>query len=316
MQAAVQTPWLAAAAVRLPQSTRCPHPSFAVMVPQLIIITGLSGSGMSSAMNVFEDLGYFCVDNLPVQLIPSFVHLLNRKETGISRAALGVNIREREFLNSFPQVFAQLRGRDDIESSVLFLEASDAALHRRYSETRRPHPLGEGRVLEAVLEEREMLLPIRALADVVIDTSDHTVHSLRAWLRARFAPENAAVKTELTVLSFGFKYGIPLDADLVLDVRFLPNPHFVPELKELTGNDQPVTEYLNKSNEVRETIHRFNELLDYLVPLYQREGKSYVTVAIGCTGGKHRSVAVTNAVGKHINRKGNHARVMHRDVKK
>jgi UPF0042 nucleotide-binding protein len=286
------------------------------MVPQLIIITGLSGSGMSSAMNVFEDLGYFCVDNLPVQLIPSFVHLLDRKEAGIGRAALGVNIREGEFLKSFPQVFAQLRGRDDIESTVLFLEASDAALQRRYSETRRPHPLGEGRVLESVLEEREKLLPIRALADVVIDTSDHTVHSLRAWLRARFAPEDAETKTEFTVMSFGFKYGVPLDADLVLDVRFLPNPHFVPELREKTGNDQPVVEYLSKSDEVRETMHRFNELLDYLAPLYQREGKSYVTVAIGCTGGKHRSVAVANALGKHLNRKGLHARVTHRDVKK
>jgi UPF0042 nucleotide-binding protein len=286
------------------------------MVPQLVIITGLSGSGMSSAMNVFEDLGYFCVDNLPVQLIPSFVHLLDRKEASIGRAALGVNIREGEFLKSFPQVFAQLRGRDDIESTILFLEASDAALQRRYSETRRPHPLGEGRVLESVLEEREKLLPIRALADVVIDTSDHTVHSLRAWLRARFAPEDAEMKTEFTVMSFGFKYGVPLDADLVLDVRFLPNPHFVPELREMTGNDQPVVEYLSKSDEVRETMHRFNELLDYLAPLYQREGKSYVTVAIGCTGGKHRSVALANALGKHLNRKGLHARVTHRDVKK
>lgn len=294
-------------------STPTPH---CFMVPQLIIITGLSGSGMSSAMNVFEDLGYFCVDNLPVQLIPSFVHLFERKESGITRAAIGVNIREGEFLKSFPQVYAQLRSRGDVETTVLFLEASDAALQRRYSETRRPHPLGEGRVIESILEEREKLLPIRALADVVIDTSDHTVHSLRSWLRARFAPENAEVQTELTVLSFGFKYGVPLDADLVLDVRFLPNPHFVPELKEMTGNDQPVVDYLNKSDEVRETIVRFNDLLDYLVPLYQREGKSYVTVAVGCTGGKHRSVATANALGKHLNRRGFHARVMHRDVKK
>jgi RNase adapter protein RapZ len=291
-------------------------PPAKIMVPQLIIITGLSGSGMSSAMNVFEDLGYFCVDNLPVQLIPSFVQLLERRETGIMRAALGVNIREGEFLDSFPQVFAQLRGRDDLETTLLFLEATDAALQRRYSETRRPHPLREGSVLEAVLEERSRLLPVRALADVVIDSSDHTVHTLRAWLRARFAPENAEAKTELTILSFGFKYGVPLDADLVFDVRFLPNPHFVPELKALTGNDQPVIEYLNRSDEVRETIHRFNDLLDYLSPLYQREGKSYVTVAVGCTGGKHRSVAVANALGKNLNRKGFHARVIHRDVKK
>jgi len=286
------------------------------MIPQLVIITGLSGAGMSSAMNVFEDLGYFCVDNLPSQLIPSFVHLFERKESGITRAALGVNIREGEFLRSFPQIYAQLHGRDDIETTILFMEASDAALQRRYSETRRPHPLGEGRVLEAVIAERRKLEPIRALADVVIDTSDHTVHTLRAWLKNRFAPENAEVKTEITIISFGFKYGVPLDADLLFDVRFLPNPHFVPELKNLTGNDQPVIEYLDKSEEARETIGRFCGLLDYLMPLYQREGKSYVTVAVGCTGGKHRSVAVANAIGKHLNRSEQHARVTHRDVKK
>ncbi len=286
------------------------------MVPQLIIITGLSGSGMSSAMNVFEDMDYFCVDNLPVQLIPSFVHLFEMKESGITRAALSVNIREGEFLKNFPQVYAQLRARDDLDLTVLFLEASDAALQRRYSETRRPHPLGEGSVLEAIGEERKKLEPIRALADVVIDTSDHTVHTLRSWLKARFTPEGAEVQTEITVVSFGFKYGVPLDADLLFDVRFLPNPHFVPELKALTGNDQPVIEYLDKSPDVRETTGRFADLLDYLVPMYQREGKSYVTVAIGCTGGKHRSVAIANALCKHLNRGGYRARVMHRDVKK
>jgi len=290
--------------------------SLSTMTPQLIIITGLSGAGMSSAMNVFEDLGYFCVDNLPVQLIPSFVHLFERKEAGVMRAALGVNIREGEFLKSFPQIYTQLHGRDDIETTILFMEASDAALQRRYSETRRPHPLGEGRVIEAIGAERRKLEPIRTLADVVIDTSDHTVHTLRASLKNRFAPENAEVKTEITIISFGFKYGVPLDADLLFDVRFLPNPHFVPELKDMTGNDQPVVEYLNKSEESRETIGRFCELLDFLMPLYQREGKSYVTVGVGCTGGRHRSVAVANAIGKHLNRNEQHARVMHRDVKK
>jgi RNase adapter protein RapZ len=299
-----------------------PHPTphsplpLLSMTPQLIIITGLSGAGMSSAMNVFEDLGYFCVDNLPSQLIPSFVHLFERKESGVMRAALGLNIREGGFLESFPQVYAQLHGRDDIETTILFMEASDAALQRRYSETRRPHPLGAGRIIEAIGAERKTLQPIRALADVVIDTSDHTVHTLRAWLRNRFAPENASGKTEVTVISFGFKYGVPLDADLVLDVRFLPNPHFVPELKDLSGNDQPVVEYLNKSEEARDTVRRFCELLDFLMPLYQREGKSYVTVAIGCTGGRHRSVAVANEIGKHLNRNEQHARVTHRDVKK
>jgi RNase adapter protein RapZ len=286
------------------------------MLPQLVIITGLSGSGMSSAMNVFEDLGYFCVDNLPVQLIPSFVHLLERKESGIRHAALGVNIREGEFLQNFPHVYAQLRGRDDLETTVIFLEASDAALQRRYSETRRPHPLGEGTVLEAITEERARLAPIRALADVVVDTSDHTVHTLRALLRKRFAPQSPEQETELTVMSFGYKYGVPLDADLMFDVRFLPNPHFVPELKELTGNDQPVITYLEKSDEVKETIARFNGLLDYLVPLYRREGKSYVTIGVGCTGGKHRSVAVANEISRHLQRAGHHARVVHRDVKK
>jgi UPF0042 nucleotide-binding protein len=286
------------------------------MTPQLIIITGLSGAGMSSAMNVFEDLGYFCVDNLPVQLIPSFVHLFERKESGVMRAALGLNIREGEFLKSFPQIYAQLHGRDDIETTILFMEASDAVLQRRYSETRRPHPLGEGRVIEAIGAERDELEPLRALADVVIDTSDYTVHTLRAWLKNRFAPENAELKTEVTIVSFGFKYGVPLDADLLFDVRFLTNPHFVPELKDLTGNDQPVIEYLNKSEEARETIRRFCELLDFLLPLYQREGKSYVTVGVGCTGGKHRSVAVANAIGQHLTRNEQHARVMHRDVKK
>jgi RNase adapter protein RapZ len=286
------------------------------MVPQLIIITGLSGSGMSSAMNVFEDMGYFCVDNLPVQLINSFVHLFEMKESGITRAALSVNIREEEFHKTFPQVYAQLRERSDLETTVLFMEARDAVLHRRYSETRRPHPLGEGSVLEAIMEERKQLEPVRALADVVIDTSDHTVHTLRSWLKNRFAPEGAEAHTEISVVSFGFKFGVPLDVDLLFDVRFLPNPHFVPELKGYTGNDQQVVDYLNKSPEVDETIGRFNDLLDYLMPLYQREGKSYVTVGVGCTGGKHRSVAVANALGKHLNRQGYRARVIHRDVKK
>jgi UPF0042 nucleotide-binding protein len=286
------------------------------MQPQLIIITGLSGAGMSAAMNVFEDLGYFCVDNLPVQLIPSFVALFDHRESGITRAALGVNIREGEFLNRFPQVYARLRSRDDIETTVIFLEASDAALQRRYSETRRPHPVGEGTVLESIAEERSRLAPIRAQADVIIDTSDHTVHTLREFLKKRFAPTDSAEQPQLTIVSFGFKHGVPLDADLMFDVRFLPNPHFVPELKDLTGNDRPVIEYLARSSEVKETVAHFNNLLDYLLPLYQREGKSYVTVGVGCTGGKHRSVAIANEIGKHLNREGYHARVMHRDVNK
>jgi len=286
------------------------------MLPQLVIITGLSGAGMSAAMNVYEDMGYFCVDNLPVQLIPSFMQLFERKESGITHAALGVNIREGEFLKRFPQMYAKLRSRTDLETTVIFLEASDSALQRRYSETRRPHPIGEGTVLEAIQEERTHLAPIRALADLVIDTSDHTVHSLRAFLKKRFASDNVEVATEITVMSFGYKHGVPIDADIMLDVRFLPNPFFVPELKEFTGNDQPVITFLETNQEVTDTVARFTSLLDYLIPLYQREGKSYVTIAIGCTGGKHRSVYTANELGKHLNRQGHHAHVMHRDVKK
>jgi UPF0042 nucleotide-binding protein len=244
------------------------------------------------------------------------VQLFKHKESNITRAALGVNIREGRFLDSFPQIYSQLRGRTDLELTVVFLEASDAALQRRYSETRRPHPLGEDRVLESIQIEREKLSPIRRLADVVIDTSDHNVHTLRETVKKRFASENASAVMELNVISFGFKYGVPLDADLMLDVRFLPNPYFVPELRGLTGNDAPVLEYLQKTTEAPETIQRFTDLLDYLMPLYQREGKSYVTVAIGCTGGKHRSVAIANAIGQHLSQSGFHARVLHRDVKK
>ena len=271
---------------------------------------------MSAAMNVYEDMGYFCVDNLPVQLIPSFINLFDRKESGITHAALGVNIREGEFLKRFPQVYAKLRARTDIETTVIFLEASDAALQRRYSETRRPHPIGERTVLEGIQEERNRLAPIRALADIVIDTSDHTVHTLRAFLKKRFAADKTEATTDITVMSFGYKHGVPIDADIMLDVRFLPNPFFVPELKEFTGNDQPVINFLESNQEVAATAAQFTALLDYLIPLYQREGKSYVTIAIGCTGGKHRSVYIANELDKHLNRQGHHAHVMHRDVKK
>ena len=286
------------------------------MLPQLVIITGLSGSGMSSAMNVFEDLGYFCVDNLPVQLIPSFVQLFEHRESHITHAALGVNIREGEFLKRFPEEYARLRGRADIETTVIFLEASDAALQRRYSETRRPHPIGEGTVLEAIAEERKALEQVRALADIVVDTSDHNVHSLRGFLKKRFSSEFSDSSPEITVMSFGYKHGVPIDADIMLDVRFLPNPHFVPELKEFTGNDKPVIGFLEQHAEVGETVKRFSGLLDYLIPLYHREGKSYVTIAIGCTGGKHRSVYTANQLGRHLNQQGFHVHVIHRDTKK
>jgi RNase adapter protein RapZ len=247
-------------------------------------------------------------------LIPSFVHLFERKESGVMLAALGLNIREGEFLKSFPQIYAQLHGRDDIETTILFMEASDAVLQRRYSETRRPHPLGEGRVIEAIGAERSELEPIRALADVVIDTSDYTVHTLRAWLKNRFAPENTELKTEVTIVSFGFKYGVPLDADLLFDVRFLPNPHFVDALRPLDGRDGRVRDFVVEQGATTGFLARLKSLLEFLLPWYQREGKAYLTIAIGCTGGRHRSVALVEELRGFLSEQGFVPTVVHRDL--
>jgi len=286
------------------------------MIPQLIIITGLSGAGMSSAMNVFEDLGYFCVDNLPVQLIPSFVHLFERKESGITRAALGVNIREGEFLSSFPQIYAQLHGRDDIETTILFMEASDASLQRRYSETRRPHPADPNRsVLEAIALERELLAPIRDMADHILDTSRFTIHELRQHA-VRLFEERQEQHLLVSLVSFGFKYGVPIDSDLVFDVRFLPNPNFVPDLKAHTGADPAVIEYMNSHKETAQFLDHVYDFIDFLLPQYEKEGKSYVTISIGCTGGRHRSVFIANAVAKHVGERNYRVKVSHRDSEK
>jgi len=287
--------------------------------PDVIIITGLSGSGMSSATNAFEDLGYFCVDNLPLMLLPTFARLVRPEDHNrphIERAALVIDIREGRFLAEFPARLGELRS-SGLRVSVLFFEASDEALVRRFSETRRPHPFeaGDG-VLESIRRERAAMSEIRALADQVIDTSEHTVHTLRRLLVERFGAEGDGAGMRVQVYSFGYKHGSPHDADLLFDVRHLPNPHFVPELKQLSGNDRRVVEYIRAKPEAEETLRRFNELLDYLLPLYRREGKSYVTVGIGCTGGRHRSVMVANAVARHLRREGFDVTVTHRDVRK
>jgi UPF0042 nucleotide-binding protein len=287
--------------------------------PDIVIITGLSGSGMSSATNAFEDLGYFCVDNLPLTLLPTFARLVQPQEDGqarIERAALVINIREGQFLSEFETALHVLR-EQGLRVFVLFLEASDEALQRRFSETRRPHPaeMGGG-LLEAIREEREAMANIRSLADHITDTSEHTVHTLRRLLVERFSPNMEGTPMRVQVLSFGHKYGSPPEMELLFDVRHLPNPFFVPELRELSGHDRRVVEYLKSKPDVAETLARFQDLLEYLLPLYKREGKSYVTVGIGCTGGRHRSVMVANALARRLQRAGYDAQAIHRDVRK
>lgn len=279
---------------------------------------------MSSATNAFEDLGYFCVDNLPLTLLPTFARLVQPEddevedtEARIKRAALVINIREGHFLSEFASGLKKLRRASGLEVFVLFLEASDEVLQRRFSETRRPHPAdtGDG-LLNSIRAERAAMADIRAHADLIIDTSEHSVHSLRRYLIERFSPDMEGTPMRVQVLSFGHKYGGPRELDLLFDVRHLPNPYFVAELRDFSGNDRRVAEFLKKQPETVETLTRFGGLLDYLLPLYQREGKSYVTVGIGCTGGRHRSVMVANALARRLRRDGFNATAVHRDVSK
>jgi UPF0042 nucleotide-binding protein len=285
--------------------------------PDIVIITGLSGSGMSSATNAFQDLGYFCVDNLPITMLPTFGRLVSDdEEKGIQRAALVIDIREGGFLADFERQLDALRALG-MKVSVLFFEASDDVLQYRFSETRRPHPAEKGQgLLAAIKDERERMSKIRAHADQIIDTSEHTVHTLRRFLLDRFSLDREGAPMHVQVMSFGHKYGNPGDLELLFDVRHLPNPHFVPELKRLSGHDSRVVKFLRSHDEVNETLQRFTDLLSYLLPLYKREGKSYVTVGIGCTGGRHRSVMIANALARALRREGFDAHASHRDVRK
>src|SRR6266581_9528604 len=286
--------------------------------PDIMIITGLSGSGMTSAINAFEDLGYFCVDNMPLTLLPTFARLVRAgdHESGrIDRAALVISFREGHFLAEFSKQLQDLRKR--LTVSVMFFEASDEILARRFSETRRPHPAERGRGLpDAIRAEREAMKRVRALADEVVDTSDHTVHSLRKVLLERHSPRGEAAPLRIQVLSFGHKFGTPRDMELLFDVRHLPNPFFVNGLRELPGSDRRVVRYLKDQPEVEETLKRFDDLLQYLLPQYQREGKSYLTVGIGCTGGRHRSVMIAGELAARLRRAGFDAHALHRDLRK
>ena len=278
---------------------------------ELVIITGISGAGKLSALKTFEDLGYYAVDNLPVGLISNFADLV-RDSTEIERAALVVDIREGARLDRLPQLLQSLRA--SLKTTVLFLEANEEALLRRYSETRRPHPLGRKTSVKAsLLSERRRLRPVRAIADLVVDTTKFNVHELRNLLTERFQSAEREQNTLISCVSFGFRQGVPEDADLMFDVRFLPNPHFIPKFRPFTGRNPQVARYILSFPQTKEFIARISELLVYLIPHYIREGKSYLTIAFGCTGGKHRSVLIAEEVKKKLAKAGYNVKVVHRD---
>jgi RNase adapter protein RapZ len=282
--------------------------------PEVLIITGLSGSGKTHVSRALEDCGWFCVDNLPTVLIPRFLELICASDD-LRRSALVVDVRERDFLRDFPRVLRQMR-RSGLRVNLLFLETDEKVLLRRFSETRRPHPLGgfNQPPIEALREEREALAPIRKMADLILDTSEYTVHELRDYIREHYDLRNQNAALIVSVTSFGYKYGTPDEADLVFDVRFLPNPNFVPELKRLTGKHAPVMRYLRRQAETKTLLRKLEAFLAYIIPRYAREGKSYLTIGIGCTGGRHRSVAIADWLGERLKRRRLIVKVRHRDL--
>ena len=278
----------------------------------IVILTGLSGAGKTTAAKAFEDLGYYWVDNLPPVLLPRFVDVLAEARGDGARVALGVDIRGKEFLPDLARVVEQLRGgRNAVH--VLFLDAADEVLLRRFSETRRAHPLAARGAKESIRKERRILSPVRDMADAVVDTSQLTVHQLRDTLTRRFRKEGAG-GLQVSVISFGYRYGIPAEADMVVDVRFLPNPNFVASLRRHTGLDRRVREFALKSRAARLFLRRLSGLLHFLLPLYRKEGKAYFTLAVGCTGGRHRSVAVAVALGEFLGKEDAAVVVVHRDL--
>ncbi|PWU00083.1 MAG: RNase adapter RapZ [Terriglobia bacterium] len=280
--------------------------------PELVVITGLSGSGKASVLKALEDLGFYSVDNLPVQLIPKFAELI-RDNPAVRSAALVVDIREGAGLKKFPEVFSRIRRL--VDAKLIFLEADDEALLRRFSETRRPHPLGTDRsVIKSIAAERAQLAPSRTLADLIINTSRFTVHDLREFISERFRGRRDDSSVMISVTSFGYRNGVPPDSDLVFDVRFLPNPNYVPRFKNLTGKSPAVARYIRSFPQTVEFIDRISDLLIYLLPHYIREGKSYLTIAFGCTGGQHRSVMIADEIRNNLAKAGFQAKVNHRDI--
>jgi UPF0042 nucleotide-binding protein len=285
-------------------------------VGRFLVVTGMSGAGKSHAIRALEDLGYYCIDNLPTPLIPVMADLSQNEEADTQKIAVVADVRERSFIREFPPMWRRLKASAELDPTLVFLEASDAALLRRYSETRRPHPLAPDRPLaEALEQERQMLRKIRQMADQIVDTSDLTVHELRHFFLGMSRDRHQRQRMVLTFESFGFKHGVPLDADLVFDCRFLPNPHFVSGLRSKTGRDRPVINYIQRYPETQEFKQRVEGFLRYVVPHFVEEGKAYLTVAIGCTGGKHRSVYLAEWLKKELGDVKNvTTRVRHRDL--
>ncbi|MGA2572403.1 MAG: RNase adapter RapZ [Terracidiphilus sp.] len=295
-----------------PQASSAKTKPAASPAKELVIVTGISGAGKASALKAFEDLGYHCVDNLPLELLPHFAGLVS-KSAEVERAAIVVDVREGATLERLPAILKNIRSL--LRTRVVFLDARDFVLVRRYSETRRPHPLSRSEtVSRSIVEERQLLDPIRNVADTLIDTSNFNVHELRADILARFGREDEAKRLLISCLSFGFKNGVPLDADIVFDVRFLPNPHFVPEFRKKTGLDPEVAAYVRKFPQTNEFLDRVTKLMLYLLPHYVEEGKSYLTVAFGCTGGQHRSVMMAEEIGKRLEKAGYRVKALHRDI--
>lgn len=284
---------------------------------RFVVLTGLSGAGKSQAIRALEDLGYFCVDNLPTQLIPTMAALATRPGSEIQQVAIVVDVRERAFLDEFPRIFLGIRRTTGLDALLIFLEARDAALVRRFSETRRPHPLAHDRpVLEGIREERRLLARIRGMADEILDTSSLSVYDLRDAFASLSRGGGAARRPlQVSLVSFGFKHGLPVESDLVFDVRFLPNPFFQARLRPLTGLDRRVAAFMTKHPATQETTSRIASLLQYLIPHYADEGKSYLTIGIGCTGGQHRSVYVAEALRRALGTvQGVRLHVRHRDL--
>ena len=279
-----------------------------------VVVTGLSGSGRSAALKAFEDIGFYCVDNLPLVLLSEFVHFAQGSEDAAC-SAIGIDMREKGFSERFPILYGELK-RSGCTLDMLFLEASDQAIVRRFSETRRPHPLAKGAVplLDAIKRERAALASVKTLADRIIDTSDYTVHDLRQSIERCYSESNAGKPMVITLVTFGYKYGIPYDLDLLFDLRFLPNPHFVQELRPKTGEDQSVRDYIMARPGSTEFLEKLQGFLAYLLPHYRSEGKSYLTIGLGCTGGKHRSVTIALLLAEHLRQSGYDVNIKHRDA--
>ncbi|HWT65792.1 MAG TPA: RNase adapter RapZ [Terracidiphilus sp.] len=279
---------------------------------ELVIVTGISGAGKASALKSFEDLGYHAVDNLPLELLTEFASLVGKSQE-IERAAIVVDVREGATLDRLPEILKSVKRI--LATRVVFLDAQDAVLVRRYSETRRPHPLRHSETVErSIVEERQLLDPIRNVADTLIDTSNFNVHELRAQIQSRFGKGEKAKRLLVSCLSFGFKNGVPLDADLVFDVRFLPNPHFVPEFRKKTGKDPRVAAYVRGFPQTQEFLDKVTDLMLYLLPHYVEEGKSYLTIGFGCTGGQHRSVMMAEEMTRRLRKAGYKVKALHRDM--